>query len=242
MAQPQPQFQQISPSGQNQQQYHNSSLKGSTGRVITGGAIIVMGVFEIIWAIVLLAVPLDFYVCDMDNIGWGIWGGVFAIVTGCFGIASIRHKSMVIVYMILAIIASVIAGGGLINSATAARCDGSLKKYDHYYVYGDGNVHQLNTHLVFNILLAVTFAIQSLAAIIGAIFTVVAICPGSINQPQQMITYQPTQVPYQPFNSQAPYPAVITTDGQETPYTSNIQGVPPTYNYAANNQHVVNAN
>ncbi|XP_071832040.1 uncharacterized protein [Apostichopus japonicus] len=228
MAQPQPQFQQLSPSGQNQQQYHNSSLKGSTGRVITGCAIIVMGVFEIIWAIVLLAVPLDFFVCNMNNIGWGIWGGVFAIVTGCFGIASIRHKSMVFVYMILAIFASVIGGGGLINSATAARCVGSLK-YD-------------NTHLAFNILLAVTFAIQTLAAIIGTSFTVVAVCPESNNQRQQMITYQPTQVPYQPLNSQAPYPAVITTDGQETPYTSNIQGVPPSYNYEANNQQVVYAN
>ncbi|XP_071832037.1 uncharacterized protein [Apostichopus japonicus] len=240
MAQPQPQFQQISPSGQNQQQYHNSSLKGSTGRVITGGAIIVMGVFEIISAIVLLAVPLDFFVCNMDNIVWGIWGGVFAIVTGCFGIASIRHKPMVFVYMILAIFASLIGGGGLISSAVVAKCVGSVK--NDYYYYGARDVHQANTHFALYILLTVTCAIQSLAAIIGASFTCVAVCPGSNNQPQQMITYQPTQVPYQPFNSQAPYPAVITTDGQETPYTSNIQGAPPSYNYAVNNQHVVNVN
>ncbi|XP_071832038.1 uncharacterized protein [Apostichopus japonicus] len=235
----QPQFQQNSPSGWNQQQYNNSSLKGSTVRVITGGAIIVMGVFEIIWAIVLLSVPLDYYFCIVEHIGGGIWGGVFAIVTGSFGIASRRHKCMVIVYMILAIIASVIAGGGLISSAFGARCVGSSK---YYYYYDDENVHQSNTHLAFYILLSVTFAIQSLAAIIGASFTCVAVCPGSNNQPQQMITYQPTQLPYQRMNSQAPYPAVITTNGQPTPHTSNIQGVPPSYNYAANNQHVVNVN
>ncbi|XP_071832039.1 uncharacterized protein [Apostichopus japonicus] len=202
----QPQFQQNSPSGWNQQQYNNSSLKGSTVRVITGGAIIVMGVFEIIWAIVLLSVPLDYYFCIVEHIGGGIWGGVFAIVTGSFGIASRRHKCM------------------------------------YYYYYDDENVHQSNTHLAFYILLSVTFAIQSLAAIIGASFTCVAVCPGSNNQPQQMITYQPTQLPYQRMNSQAPYPAVITTNGQPTPHTSNIQGVPPSYNYAANNQHVVNVN
>ncbi|XP_071832036.1 uncharacterized protein [Apostichopus japonicus] len=225
MAQPQPQFQQNSPSGQNQQQYNSSSLEGSTVRVITGGAIIVMGVFEILWAIVLLAVPQDYYYFRVENIGWGIWGGVFAIVTGSFGIASMRHKCMVIVYMILAIIASVIGGGGLISSAVAANCVGSLKN-DYYYYYDDENVHQSNTHLAFYILLAVTCAIQSLADIIGASFTCGAVCPGSNNQPQQM----------------APYPAVITTNGQTTPYTSNIQGAPPSYNYAVNNQHVVNVN
>ncbi|XP_071832026.1 uncharacterized protein [Apostichopus japonicus] len=240
MAQPQPQFQQNSSSGQNQQQYNYSSLKGSTGRVITGGVIIVMGVFEILLAIVLLAVPQDYYYCRVENIGWGIWGGVFAIVTGSFGIASMRHKCMVIVYMILAIIASVIGGGGLISSAVAAKCVGLMK--NDFYHYGDWNVHQANIHLAFYILLTVTCAFQSLAAIIGASFTCVAVCPGSNNQPQQMITHQPTQVPYQPFNSQTPYPAVITTNGQATPYTSNIQGVPPSYNYAANNQHVVNVN
>ncbi|XP_071832014.1 uncharacterized protein [Apostichopus japonicus] len=221
MAQPQPQFQQNSPSGQNQQQYYNPALKGSTVRVITGCAIIVMGVFEIIWAIVLLAVPL--YYCNVEYLGWGIWGGV------------------VIVYMILAIIASVIGGGGLISSAVAANCVGSLKN-GYYYYYDDGNVHQANTHLAFYILLAVTCAIQSLAAIIGASFTCVAVCPGSNNQPQQMIVYQPTQLPHQPINTQAHYPAVIITNGQPIPYTSNIQGVPPSYNYAVNNQHVVNAN
>ncbi|XP_071832041.1 uncharacterized protein [Apostichopus japonicus] len=211
MAQPQPQFQQNLPSGQNQQQYHNSSLEGSTVRVITGGAIIVMGVFEIIWAIVLLAVPPDVYACNFENIGWGIWGGVFAIVTGSFGIASMRHKCMVIVYMILAIIASVIGGCGLISSAVVAKCLGSVK--NDYYYYGALDVHQANTLFALYILLAVTCAIQSLAAIIGASFTCVAVCPGSNNQPQQMIVYKPTQLPHQPINTQAPYPAVITTNG-----------------------------
>ncbi|PIK60439.1 hypothetical protein BSL78_02620, partial [Apostichopus japonicus] len=191
MAQPQPQFQQNSPSGLNQQQYNSSSLKGSTVRVITGGAIIVMGVLEILWAIVLLAVPQDYYYCRVENIGWGIWGGVFAIVTGSFGIASMRHKSMVIVYMILAIIASVIGVGGLISSAGAAGCVGSTE-HDYHYSNNyynnssDVNVHQQKIHLAFYILLAVTCAIQSLAAIIGASFTCVAVCPGSNNQPQQM--------------------------------------------------------
>ncbi|XP_071832018.1 uncharacterized protein [Apostichopus japonicus] len=242
MAQPQPQFQQNLPSGWNQQQYNSSSLKGSTVRVITGCVIIVMGVFEILWAIVLLAVPRSY--CVAEFIGWGIWGGVFAIVTGSFGIASRRHKCMVIAYMILAIIASVIGGGGLISSAVAANCVGS-SKYQYYYYYnyyGNGNVHQYKAHLAFYILLAVTCAIQSLAAIIGASFTCVAVCPGSNNQPQQMIVYQPTQPPHQPINTQASYPAVITTNGQPAPYTSNIQGVPPSYNYAVNNQHVVHVN
>ncbi|XP_071832022.1 uncharacterized protein [Apostichopus japonicus] len=209
MAQPQPQFQQNLPSGWNQQQYNSSSLKGSTVRVITGCVIIVMGVFEILWAIVLLAVPRSY--CVAEFIGWGIWGGVFAIVTGSFGIASRRHKCM-------------------------------YQYYYYYNYYGNGNVHQYKAHLAFYILLAVTCAIQSLAAIIGASFTCVAVCPGSNNQPQQMIVYQPTQPPHQPINTQASYPAVITTNGQPAPYTSNIQGVPPSYNYAVNNQHVVHVN
>ncbi|PIK61590.1 hypothetical protein BSL78_01408 [Apostichopus japonicus] len=194
MAQPQAKNQQNSPSGQNQQQYHSPSLKGLTARVITGGAIIVMGVFEILWAIVLLAVPLDIYYayCTADYIGWGIWGGVFAIVTGSFGIASRRQRSMVIVYMILAIIASVIAGGGLISSAVAADCVyRRLPKNDIYYTSSYFEyvnlMHQLNTHVAFYILLAATFAIQSLAAIIGASFTCVAVCPESNNQPQQVM-------------------------------------------------------
>ncbi|PIK53560.1 hypothetical protein BSL78_09581 [Apostichopus japonicus] len=170
MAQPQPQYQQNSPSDQNQQQYNNSTLKGSEVRVITDVPSLCWGFRNTLCHCALSGTTgyqLQLLYC---RVYWlGIWGGV------------------VIVYMILAIIASVIAVGGLISSAVAAVCVRSSKIYDFNYRDVYVRLHQSNTHVALYILLAVTFAIQSLAAIIGASFTCVAVCPESNNRHQQVI-------------------------------------------------------
>ncbi|PIK53644.1 hypothetical protein BSL78_09456 [Apostichopus japonicus] len=66
-------------------------LRGSGPRQATGSLIITCGIVQIILGIVLLVLPKR---NGMDCVGWGIWNGVFAIITGSFGIKSGRAKSM----------------------------------------------------------------------------------------------------------------------------------------------------
>ncbi|KAJ8035895.1 hypothetical protein HOLleu_19710 [Holothuria leucospilota] len=62
-------------------------------RNIMGILQITFGVIEIVFGIAAICIPMSYY-DSSDNVGWGIWNGVFAIVTGFLGVYSKRRKCM----------------------------------------------------------------------------------------------------------------------------------------------------
>ncbi|KAJ8035897.1 hypothetical protein HOLleu_19712 [Holothuria leucospilota] len=85
-------------------------------RNIMGILQITFGVIEIVFGIAAICIPMSYY-DDTDVVGWGIWNGVFAIVTGSLGVCSKRRKCMIIAYMVTSIIAAVLSGTCLVWAA-----------------------------------------------------------------------------------------------------------------------------
>ncbi|XP_071837452.1 uncharacterized protein [Apostichopus japonicus] len=151
------------------------NLKGSGPRRVMGSLIIACGSAQIIISICLLIVLRPYGFFDGH---WGIWNGVFAIITGTFGLASARKKSMVITFMILAIIATLLCALCCGVQATyAAQSSG------YYYV----------VPFVLFIIICLSYGLQLLFCIIGASFTCGALSDGV--QQQQLITHPPFAMP-----------------------------------------------
>ncbi|XP_071819582.1 uncharacterized protein [Apostichopus japonicus] len=169
--------------GQQPQLIQNSkNLRGSVTRLVMGHGIIICGIIEIVLMIELLT-SFELYCSLLDIVGWGIWNGAFAVLTGFFGVFSRKSKCKVIAFMVLAIIAtpmSLICGG---FQATLASCkNGNGHSYDH----------DDQDNRVTYIMISVTYALQACFCIVGAAFTCTAL--SSDNQPQQAIIYQPHPV------------------------------------------------
>ncbi|KAJ8017852.1 hypothetical protein HOLleu_44487 [Holothuria leucospilota] len=98
----------VSPVTPTTQNSSNGNLWGSSVRRAMGISQIICGVIEFALGIALVCLPMWYFY--HDNAAWGIWNGVYAVITGCFGVYSKRSKCMVIAYMVLSIIAAVMSG------------------------------------------------------------------------------------------------------------------------------------
>lgn len=206
----------VSPVTPTTQNSSNGNLWGSSVRRAMGISQIICGVIEFALGIALVCLPMWYFY--HDNAAWGIWNGVYAVITGCFGVYSKRSKCMVIAYMVLSIIAAVMSGACCISTSAVTpylRYESANQGYPDYYWhsygwrydYDRGNKYA-TAHFAIYIVLDVIFALQMLMSILGASFTCGALYSRS-NQQQAVFQISP-QVPNQPFGPAPPYHAVAT--------------------------------
>ncbi|XP_071837064.1 uncharacterized protein [Apostichopus japonicus] len=183
-------------------------LKGSVPRRITGSLIIACGIAQIIISIVIC---LLYYGTIYGH--WGLWNGVFAVITGSFGLASARKKSMVMTFMVLAIIATLLC-------AICCGFQASLAAWLSRY-YGDSTV--------LFITICILYEVQFFCCIFGASFTCVALSDGV---PQQrVITYPHFVMPPGQFYGANPYcTGVVNMAMQPAPVNvDSVNDDPPAY-------------
>ncbi|KAJ8035898.1 hypothetical protein HOLleu_19713 [Holothuria leucospilota] len=202
---------------------NTEGLKGSKVRKVTGVFQMVCGTIEVAFAIVVLCLPLqkkiqEYYyvhlwsvkysyttedVDETDKIGWGIWNGLFAIVTGCLGLYSKRSKYMVAAYMATSIIATLSSISCLIWAAVSvANAIGESMQYVH---------DNQEASLAMYIILSIVFAVQMVMSILGASFTCGAFSSRPENNQLLAVYYCVTQPQHQQtdpvfFYNQAPAP------------------------------------
>ncbi|KAJ8035906.1 hypothetical protein HOLleu_19727 [Holothuria leucospilota] len=205
----------------------DGNLWGSSVRRAMGIIQIISGVIEFALGIALVSLPLRYFY--HDNVAWGIWNGVFAVVTGCIGVYSKRSKCMVIAYMVLSIIAAVMSGACCISTSSVTPYLGyqhNSQKYSDYWYYGwrydyDRGYMYATAHYAIYIVLDIVFALQMLISIIGASFTCGALYSSS-NQQQVMFQINP-QVASQPFGPAPPYTSVATQSQPPTVSFNSLQ-------------------
>ncbi|KAJ8035900.1 hypothetical protein HOLleu_19719 [Holothuria leucospilota] len=165
-------------------------LSGYKARSITGGIQIICGLLEIAFGIAVIIIPLRYSVllfgtrdANGDNVGWGIWNGVFAVVTGVLGCCSRRYKSVVVYYMLTSIIATVSSVFCLIWGVLhISRANRALPDYDRV------------VNLAMYSVLSIAFAVHMVTSLIGAIFCCSA--TSYTNTPHQTV-YSVSQMPLQ---------------------------------------------
>lgn len=160
----------------------NQKLWGGNVRRIMGILQIVFGVIELVIGIVVIFVPNNYYYVQ-DYVGYGIWTGVFAIVTGFLGVFSLMTKCMVIAYMVTSIITAVLSAGCCLYAI-----DGAIVGAHSYYAQG--------ANMALYIILCIIVFAQMVISIIGASFTCNAVC-STTGQPQQVVYLSPQPVPQQ---------------------------------------------
>ncbi|XP_071837693.1 uncharacterized protein [Apostichopus japonicus] len=193
------------------------NLKGSGPRRAMGSLIIACGIVQIIIAIWLLNLRHSYYCSYYERVGWGLWNGVFAILTGSFGLASARKKSMVITFMILAIIATLLCAICCGFQAAQLACIGFYGAVGRFLLY---------------LVICLSYGLQFLFCIIGASFTCVAICVTS-GVPQQVITYPPYAMPPGQAYVANPYTGVVNMAMQPAPVNvGSDNDDPPAYQFA----------
>ncbi|KAJ8023298.1 hypothetical protein HOLleu_35676 [Holothuria leucospilota] len=128
------------------------------GRRIIGNVQIVIGGIEVALGIAVIFVPDETStLVNQDYVGWGIWHGVFAILSGSLGVYSARKMWEVIGYAITSIITAVLCAGCVFYAFLKA------------VVEGEGDTRDLN--LPIYIILTIVFLIQMLISVIGATFS-----------------------------------------------------------------------
>ncbi|KAJ8023593.1 Protein O-linked-mannose beta-1,4-N-acetylglucosaminyltransferase 2 [Holothuria leucospilota] len=160
----------------------NQKLWGGNVRRIMGILQIVFGGIELAIGIAVIVIPNYYFY--QDYVGWGIWTGVFAIVTGFLGVFSVRTKCMVIAYMVTSIITAVMSAGCCLYAIIGA----SRSSISYYY--------RETANLALYIILCIIVFSQMVISIIGASFTCNAIC-STTGQPQQVVYLSPQPMPQQ---------------------------------------------
>ncbi|XP_071837132.1 uncharacterized protein [Apostichopus japonicus] len=202
------------PAVQQQVPQNVGDLKGSELRLATGTIIILCGVFEIIIATYLICLGDSLHCPYYDRVGWGLWNGAFAIITGSFGLASTRKKSIVITFKILAIIATLICGLCLGFQATITACNGDANGIDRFLLY---------------IIICSSFGLQFVACIIGASAT----CFRN-GVPQHQVITNPRQA-----NVASPYTGVVNMAMQPAPVNGgSVNDDPPSYQVAITQPYI----
>ncbi|XP_071837696.1 uncharacterized protein [Apostichopus japonicus] len=192
---------------------HVGDLKGSGPRRTMGSLIIACGIAQIIISILIISfVSYGFYFGH-----WGLWNGVFAITAGSFGLASARKRSMVITFMVLAIIATLLC----------ALCCGFQATYAAF------NSRYYGGMTVLFIIICLSYGLQFLFCIIGASFTCSALSDGVTQQ--RVIVYPPYAMPPGQAYGASPYTGEVNMAMQPAPV--NVGSVndsgPPAYQFAA---------
>ncbi|XP_071837456.1 uncharacterized protein [Apostichopus japonicus] len=178
------------------------NLKGSGPRRAMGSLIIACGCAQIVLSICLLILLRPYGFFDGH---WGIWNGVFAIITGSFGLVSARKKSMVITFMVLAINAAVLC-------ALCCVIQGIFSRYSSL------------APLVLFIIIGLSYGLQFLFCIIGASFTCVAF---SCGVPYQGITYPPHAMPPGQAYEATPYTGAVNMAMQPAAFNvGSDEGLP----------------
>lgn len=207
----------------------NPSLRGLTGRSTAGKCLIIAGGLDIIIAIILIGVPLDptdWNSCDsVDRFLLGIWGGVFAIITGGVGIGSKRRK-VVITYMILCIIAVFLCVAGIVFFFGITVCTSITTS-----INGTPDTNKYRLHMFLYISMSIVCTFQMVMSIIGASFTCGAICGTGTVQVQHLVMNQPTDMSLQTAGAPGAYPPLNFETIRQSPQTS-----PPSYDDVIANQ------
>lgn len=185
----------------------DGSLWGSNVRRSMGIIQIISGGIEFVLGIALICLPTDYF-DHIDYVGWGIWTGVFAIVTGFLGVFSLTKRCMVIAYMITSIITAVLCTGCFLYAVFGVLI-GS---------YGTNGTANLALYII----LCIVFFTHMVISIIGASFTCGALI-SSTNQPQQVVYYTPQPLhqqygPTPPYTEAAPQSGI--TSQTTTPSTN----------------------
>ncbi|KAJ8035742.1 hypothetical protein HOLleu_19513 [Holothuria leucospilota] len=199
----------------------NEKLPGYRGRCITGGIQIICGLLEIAFGIAVIIIPLRYYTAtflyardgkpedaDGDNVGWGIWNGTFAVLTGVLGCCSRRSKSTAVAYVVTSLLAVVPSSicflWGVLHISRANR---ALPDYDRV------------VNLAMYRILSIAFAVQIVTSISEACFG----CCAS----------RPTKSPHQVVHSTSPMPlqqAGPLPHFNNPPTLSQALAPPPPYN------------
>lgn len=160
----------------------DTHLRGSKARLISAIIHIVCGFVEFALGIAILLVPFTARFYPTKYVGWGIWNGAFACVTGVYGIYSRRNKCLITTYIVLAIIGAVFSCASLIwasLTATKIKIYASRRDYfEQYFMY---------------ITLCVAFGVQMVTSVIGVGFSCFDVCSANLNgsQNQEKIKINP---------------------------------------------------
>lgn len=182
----------------------NGKLWGSNVRRSMGIVQIICGGIEFVLGIAAICIP-TYYFDHIDNVGWGMWTGVFAIVTGFLGVFSLKKRCMVIAYMITSIITAVLCAGCILYAVFGT-------------IFGTWT-YNVAANLALYIIMCIVFFINMVISIIGASFTCGALISVT-NQPQQVVYYTPQPLQQQ-YGPTPPYTAVASQSGITSQTTSS---------------------
>ncbi|KAJ8023374.1 hypothetical protein HOLleu_35799 [Holothuria leucospilota] len=193
----------------------DEKLWGSNVRRSMGIRQIICGGIEFVFGIVVIGVHSYFLFDHWDYVGWGIWTGLFAIVTGSLGVLSQKKRCMVIAYMVTSIITAVLCAGCFVYAIFGARIS-------HFILqYGGGAAN-----LALYIILCIVFFIHMVISIIGARYTCGALSSAT-NQSQQVVNYTPQPL-HQQYVPPPPYTVAAAQSGitfqTSTPSTHGVWG------------------
>lgn len=180
-------------------------------RNIMGILQITFGVIEIVFGIAAICIPMSYY-DNSDNVGWGIWNGVFAIVTGFLGVYSKRRKCMIIAYMVTSIIGAVLSGTCIVWVA-------------NMITFATWRRENRAANLAVYSILCIVFALQMLMSILGASFTCRPVC--SSKPQQQVVYYYVSQAPPQQTGPVPPSYMSAPPPQYNAPYGNAPFGSPP---------------
>ncbi|KAJ8023425.1 hypothetical protein HOLleu_35869 [Holothuria leucospilota] len=141
------------------------TLPGANTRLAAGISQCVLGIIEIGFGITIISLSWTSESDNVDRVSFGIWGGLFSILAGAFGITSRRSRCLVISYMVFSVVATTL---GVLSMAVATL--GIVLAKLELDANGTAG-HHGRAHLGLYIALCVSFFLQVLASIIGASFT-----------------------------------------------------------------------
>ncbi|PIK48892.1 hypothetical protein BSL78_14227 [Apostichopus japonicus] len=155
--------------------------------------------------------------------GLGIWNGVFAIITGSFGIKSGRAKSMKS--------NESLKGGGLGHYFYDSRhnCNSNECKLLLCTGVTTAFVREGHGRRASYIIICLAYGLECLSCIIGASYTCVALCGANTQELQHVIVYRPYAMPPGLGNAANLYPGVVNMANLPA---SGTYGSPPTYEFA----------
>lgn len=116
--------------------YQPPPFNYATQQSLTLGVIqIICGVLSIIFNTVLIIYSKDYY--DAGDSGYGIWCGVFFLVSGGLGVGASQKPQygLVVAHMVMSIFSAVFAGILLIASSVGAATSDDCNYYNYIYSY-----------------------------------------------------------------------------------------------------------
>lgn len=154
-------------------EYETFQAKSS---VSLGALQIIIGILCIVFNVAAIAVD-----AALSPVSHGIWGGLFFILAGSFGVSAGKYRTScpIVAFMVLSIIAAVLTIFVLAFSAAGADDDNESYCYWGFCWYEDPNNHSKDARVAMNALLIALAVMETIIAIWSSAICCGAVCCGN---------------------------------------------------------------